>query len=196
MGRTHAVSGAAVWLTGCAAATAVGVDVEVLPAAIGAALSAAGALLPDIDKPGSKASRQLGAISWGIAYITADASAWIHARTATRYDKPCRDGHRAVTHTLLFAVVVGALLCGMVAAVAPAWWWLGIPLAIGCLTHDLGDAANPSGCPILWPLRIDGRRWYRVRWPWLLQLNGRGEQWIVGPSCVAAAIASAWAIVL
>lgn len=196
MGRTHAASGAAVWLVGCAAASGLGVDVDVLPAAAGAVACAVGALVPDIDHPRSLISRSLGPITAGIAHLVADLAAAVHAGTATRRDKPCRNGHRAVTHTLLFAILAGAVASAVLAVVAPAWWWLGIPLAAGCLTHDLGDACTPSGCPILWPVRIAGRRWHPIGPPWRLTLDGPGERWIVGPACTLGAIASAWALIL
>lgn len=38
--------------------------------------------------------------------------------------------------------------------------WLGLPIVVGALAHDIGDAITISGCPILWPLSIAGKRWY------------------------------------
>jgi membrane-bound metal-dependent hydrolase YbcI (DUF457 family) len=31
----------------------------------------------------------------------------------------------------------------------------------------LGDALTVAGVPLLWPLRIHGKRWYDIRIPWV-----------------------------
>lgn len=38
--------------------------------------------------------------------------------------------------------------------------WLGLPIVLGALVHDIGDALTVSGCPILWPIPIGRKRWY------------------------------------
>lgn len=43
--------------------------------------------------------------------------------------------------------------------------WLGLPIVLGALVHSIGDALTVSGCPILWPLPIAGKRWYPVGTP-------------------------------
>jgi inner membrane protein len=73
--------------------------------------------------------------------------------------------HRGVTHTLLFAVLVGAAFAGGVVALSqvganplPASE-LGTPVAFafavgtfGILAHLAGDVLTPAGVPLLWPL--------------------------------------------
>lgn len=43
--------------------------------------------------------------------------------------------------------------------------WLGLPIVLGALVHSIGDALTVSGCPILWPLPIAGKRWYPLGTP-------------------------------
>jgi len=43
--------------------------------------------------------------------------------------------------------------------------WLGVPIALGALVHNIGDALTISGCPILWPIPIAGKRWYPLGTP-------------------------------
>lgn len=43
--------------------------------------------------------------------------------------------------------------------------WLGLPVVLGALVHDIGDALTISGCPVLWPIRIKGKRWYPLGTP-------------------------------
>ncbi len=59
-------------------------------------------------------------------------------------------------------------------ALAPAAGWMGLAVALGCVTHCLGDALTESGCPLLFPVPIAGETWYEVRPPrWLRFRTGR-----------------------
>lgn len=54
--------------------------------------------------------------------------------------------------------------------------WLGLPVVLGALVHDLGDALTVSGCPLLWPLPIARKRWYPVGPPKALRF--RAGSWV------------------
>ena len=60
---------------------------------VGTVTSAAFALAPDIDEPGSTVSRKLGFVSRGISEVVRSVSG----------------GHRQATHSIFFAAIVGAL---------------------------------------------------------------------------------------
>jgi membrane-bound metal-dependent hydrolase YbcI (DUF457 family) len=60
---------------------------------IGGVVSAAFALLPDIDEPGSTVSRKLGPISRAVSHVT----------------KAVAGGHRQATHSFLFVAITGVL---------------------------------------------------------------------------------------
>jgi membrane-bound metal-dependent hydrolase YbcI (DUF457 family) len=211
MGRTHAVSGAVVWLGATGVLAAVGVHPHATTTAVGAALCAGAALLPDMDHPCSTVARTGGWVSQLLCELIAEVCARIHAATRTPLDRPDLDGHRTATHTAVFAVaaglvvaalasaamwvaaglvagliwlgtrgvvrrrryravgVVAALLTGAGAAESGSpGWLLGVAVTVGCVTHCLGDAATNSGCPLLWPLQVYGRRWFPVGTPrWL-----------------------------
>ncbi|MDP1136427.1 hypothetical protein Q6325_27590, partial [Klebsiella pneumoniae] len=47
-------------------------------------------------------------------------------------------------------------------APGPEYLWLGLPLVLGALVHDIGDALPVSGCPILGPIPIGRKRWYPI----------------------------------
>ncbi|WP_052852732.1 metal-dependent hydrolase [Streptomyces avicenniae] len=49
--------------------------------------------------------------------------------------------------------------------------WLGLPIALGAITHTIGDALTISGCPVLWPLPIAGKRWYPVGTPQFMRFR-------------------------
>jgi hypothetical protein len=54
--------------------------------------------------------------------------------------------------------------------------WLGLPVALGALVHNIGDALTISGCPILWPIPIKGKRWYPLGTPKFMRF--RAGAWV------------------
>lgn len=116
MGPSHALSGAAVWLAGSWALDVTGVvDQSPLAIAVGTAVCAGGALLPDLDlsgrvttnRGGATVAHTFGVVSLFVAEVIEKVSIGVY--TATRLSKdPDRDnGHRTLTHTLPFTLLVG-----------------------------------------------------------------------------------------
>ena len=54
--------------------------------------------------------------------------------------------------------------------------WLGLPIVLGALVHDIGDALTVSGCPILWPIPIGRKRWYPIGPPKAMRF--RAGSWV------------------
>ncbi|MFD3523602.1 metal-dependent hydrolase [Streptomyces sp. NPDC058653] len=54
--------------------------------------------------------------------------------------------------------------------------WLGLPIVLGALVHDIGDALTVSGCPILWPIPVGRKRWYPIGPPKALRF--RAGSWV------------------
>lgn len=134
MGPTHAMSGAAVGLAVAA----------VVPASWGGPSSAAetfvwggvcagAALLPDLDLPQSTVARAFGMVSHGAAQALNVASSAFYEATRTRVDNHRDSGHRTLTHTLVFAVALGALVSVLVAV-------FGKPIIVATLFVTLGLA--------------------------------------------------------
>lgn len=73
------------------------------------------------------------------------------------------DKDLVVSAALTLGVYVLMTEAGVTDATAPAW--LGAAVLLGCLVHDLGDAPTESGCPLVFPLKIKGQRWYPVSLP-------------------------------
>lgn len=116
MGPSHALSGAAAWLTGSLLAEQF-LDYHQHPVqlAVGTAMCAGGALLPDLDMSGRVTRNQGGAtvahtfgvVSLFIAECLEKFSLGVYDLTRTRRDPHLHNGHRTFTHTLPFNLAIG-----------------------------------------------------------------------------------------
>ncbi len=108
MGPTHAMSGAAAGAAvAVATAYATGVPVDTGSTVVLAGVTAGAAVLPDLDHPSGTAARTLGPVSRLLAVFVNRASSMLAEATGARGRRV--GGHRTVTHTLLFAVVLAAV---------------------------------------------------------------------------------------
>lgn len=134
MGPTHAMSGAA---AGLAAATLLpatwGGPSSLAETFVWAGVCAGAALLPDLDHPQSTVARSFGVVSQVGSEGINTASAAFYGLTRTAKDGHRSDGHRTLTHTLLFAILLGAAVSALVTA-------FGKPAIIGTLFLTLGLA--------------------------------------------------------
>lgn len=198
MAPAHMLSGAVAWLGGCAAAAVVGVHPSPTAVIAGAAVGTIGALLPDFDHPKSMASMALWPITKPMSYGTRLLSKAVYRATSTDADRRerCEGTHRCLSHTWPWAVFLGLFATGALRVAGlhwtwmATWWWLGMPLAVGCLAHTLGDAMTHSGVPLLWPFVSQGRRWRRVG-PRFFRTNSWVEH---GPVTVALVLLGAFAL--
>lgn len=116
MGPTHAVSGMAGWLLAAPVVTTVtGAAVSPSEMAVCSVVAAGSALLLDIDTSSSTVARSFGLPSQLVARLVSLASRSVYAVTRSRRDPPATDGHRALTHTLVFAVGLGLFVAAMCA---------------------------------------------------------------------------------
>jgi membrane-bound metal-dependent hydrolase YbcI (DUF457 family) len=116
MGPSHALSGAAAWLAGAWVLDVTGAcHQSPLEIAVGTAVCAGGALLPDLDLSGRVTSGQGGAtvahtfgrVSLFVAEVLEKFSLGVYRLTRLKHDPPRQNGHRTFTHTLPFAAGVG-----------------------------------------------------------------------------------------
>jgi membrane-bound metal-dependent hydrolase YbcI (DUF457 family) len=116
MGPSHALSGAAVWLAGSWALNFTDVYHQgPLEIAVGTAVCAGAALLPDLDMSGKVTSGEGGAtiaqafgrVSLFVAEVLEKFCTFVYFMTRMRDDPRRENGHRTLTHTLPFAIAVG-----------------------------------------------------------------------------------------
>lgn len=117
MGRDHALSGALVGSAVAALGVAIGEPLSLPVVATLIAVTTGFALWPDIDHPSSTVAHAFGPLSRGLAELFNVLGEAVHAATASPRDKPCRDGHRTLTHTLAFALASG----GAVVLITDTW---------------------------------------------------------------------------
>lgn len=140
MGKTHAATGA---FAGIAATigytTLTGTDPTLALIVAGVATGAGAALLPDLDHPNSTATHSLGPLTRLISLLVQWLSRLTYKATGTTYDD--KEGtHRTLTHTLIFAIAVGALIGAAATRWAPvtiAVLWLMTSLALRALSAHL-----------------------------------------------------------
>lgn len=148
MGKTHAATGVCAGL-----ALAPWVGAHTLPAAVVVATVTAGAaLLPDLDHPGARASRLLGPVTGLLSRLLRATSRWLYARTKGPRDERHNGEHRHLTHTLLFAVLLGTLV-----AVGSAAW--GVPFIVGTLVAGTLLAVDALGDWLLPVAAVAGGLW-------------------------------------
>ncbi|MDV9169932.1 metal-dependent hydrolase [Streptomyces sp. W16] len=238
MGPAHSLSGAAAWLGVGAATAAAGHPMPWPVILVGALICAGAALAPDLDHKAATISRAFGPVSRTVCEVVDKLSYAVYKGTRKQGDPRRNGGHRTLTHTWLWAVLIGAgsasvailggrwgvlaiLFVHMVLAIEGLLWraargsssdilvwllaatsawilagvldkpgngsnwlfteqhqylWLGLPVVLGALVHDIGDALTVSGCPILWPIPLGRRRWYPIGPPKVMRF--RAGSWI------------------
>lgn len=236
MGPAHSLSGAMAWLAVGAAAAPTEHSMPWPVLLAGALICAGAALAPDLDQKSATISRAFGPPSKLLASLIGRLSEAVYNSTRGKRERRRTGGHRTLTHTWIWAVLLGAafsaaaviwgrwavlviLFIHMVLAVEGLLWrmarvssdvlvwllgacsawlladvldepghgsdwlfadhpylWLGIPITLGAIVHTLGDALTLSGCPMLWPLPIKGRRWYPVGTPRFMRF--RAGAWV------------------
>jgi membrane-bound metal-dependent hydrolase YbcI (DUF457 family) len=126
LGVSHATSGAVVGLAVAGyAPQVVGIDPSAGTIVTFAAVCAGAALLPDLDHPGSVATRRFAVASWLASHAIRPLSGLLYDLTRGRRDTG-KGTHRGITHT-----AVGAAVLGLAINVASAKW--GVPVLVGTL---------------------------------------------------------------
>src|SRR5215510_4472830 len=116
LGPSHALSRAAVWLGGSLVAQEYfNYHQSGVQLAIGTAMCAGGALVPDMDlsgrvttdQGGATVAHTFGVVSLFVAECVEKLSLGIYDLTKTRRDPKRDNGHRTFTHTMPFTIGVG-----------------------------------------------------------------------------------------
>src|SRR5689334_19718199 len=124
MGPAHSLSGAAAWLGVGAAAAAAGHTMPWPVLLVGALICAGAALAPDLDHKAATISNAFGPVSRRLCEIVDKLSYAAYKGTRKPGDPRRSGGHRTLTHTWVWAVMLGggtavlAITCGRWAVLA------------------------------------------------------------------------------
>ena len=175
MGKTHGLSGLAAGLAlGAAMNASPGVRLLL------GGVSLIGAYIPDIDHRKSTITKSIPLLGTLASMILRTTSHAVYEVTKGPRDEPWTGKHRHLTHTVVFALLLGGLVWLAAAHVSQRvgvsdpqelGFLIGLALAVGCVAHCLGDALTIMGCPFLWPIPIAGETWAEIRMPKFLRFR-------------------------
>lgn len=111
MGPSHALSGAAFWLTGVGVYSVVTQTTPSLPITLmGTFIASGAAITPDLDSYSSTVVKSFGIFGRILYYIINAVSLFFYNLTRTKYDEVKNNGHRTLMHTGVMGVVSGSLV--------------------------------------------------------------------------------------
>lgn len=148
MGRTHALTG---WCAGLGIAPLLGHG-DIAGATLLGLVTAGFALLPDFDHRSSTASRFLGPLTGLVSWMLRKSSRYVYAVTKGPRDERVTGEHRHLSHTVLFAGLLGYVIAG-VTELGGKWAVLGVAVfAVLLAEAALGDwvATVAGGALLLW----------------------------------------------
>lgn len=160
MGRTHALSG---WCAGLLVAPLLGAASPAQSLLV-AATVAGWSLAPDLDHPGAVATRWGGWVTGWLSLALRELSAVAFEATRTPRDRDSEGTHRHLSHTFVFAAVVGGVTA-LGTALSP-WWGVLLPVTVGTLLagRSLGRWVLGAGAvPVVWGLLAGGDELSPVR---------------------------------
>jgi membrane-bound metal-dependent hydrolase YbcI (DUF457 family) len=166
MAPSHAATGAAAGVAGTlATAPLSGMEAGPWVLATGALIGAGAALLPDIDHPGSTATRSQGPVTGLLSAGAQTLSAAVYVRTRTPTDVESTGTHRYLIHTPAFAIATGVVV-GVVAMWTPAMAlivWFTLSLALRGLGRAMPKGTAVRACLVSWvTMSRRGRRLMRL----------------------------------
>lgn len=211
LGRTHALSGAVVFLAAAPVVARWG-DVSAVELAVGSVAAAGAATAPDLDHPDASPARSLGPPTWLLATGVAAAIGGHRNGTHSLLGLTVATGAAAAAGVWGGAVVAGVVAtvlvgfalaaaggvptpgrvaaaagCGCTAAIYAPELVLGpvmLPLAVaaGYTAHLAGDCLTAPGCPLAWPAS------HRTAGVGLVDTGGLREKLLVTPVLAVAAV--------
>lgn len=113
--------------------------------------------------------------TWGQVFSLGVMGLFLHFGLAGLFEKQVKKYRKKYGPYVLMAVT--ALLTLGVALMLPegdTYPWLGIAVAGGWLAHLGGDLITKMGLPVLWPIKIRGKRWYDVALPSFMRISANG----------------------
>jgi membrane-bound metal-dependent hydrolase YbcI (DUF457 family) len=102
---------------------------------------------------------------------------FLHLGMAGLLSKQIKKAKKALGSYLLMvaSIIITIVIAYFLPTEDTTYQWLAIVVGVGWLTHILGDTITKMGTPILWPLKIRGKRWYDIALPTPLRITAGGQ---------------------
>ncbi len=75
---------------------------------------------------------------------------------------------------MLFSLITTFFISRFLPVGDENYQWLAIVVTAGMITHILGDTITKMGTPLLWPIKIRGKRWYDISLPTFMRITAGG----------------------
>ncbi|MBW1602066.1 metal-dependent hydrolase [Streptomyces sp. JJ66] len=175
MGPAHSLSGAAAWLGAGAVASALDRPMPWPVLVAGALICSGAALAPDLDQKSATISRAFGPFSRLLAVVIDKLAAAVFNATRGKGEPKRSGGHRTLTHTWIWAVLIGAGFSAL-AVFGGRWAVLGILFVHMVLAVEglLWRAARVSSDVLVWLLGA-AAAWILAG---ILNRPGYGSNWL------------------
>lgn len=119
---------------------------------------------------------------------------FLHVGLAGLFEKQVKKARKTYgPYILMIASLAATVAVSRFLPENERYWWLGIAAAGGIFIHILGDMITKMGIPMLWPLKIHGKRWYDVSLPSFMRITAGGtfEQVVLFPLFVLITLVGA-----
>lgn len=113
---------------------------------------AGAALLPDCDQPSSTFGHSIGFITKWISKGMYWTSSTIYIGTKTSFDTAAKSGHRKITHTIVFNLILGSLLFLAFYSPPIQWFVIGFMVTLG-IRGMLAEGLN-----VYFPIDLNGKK--------------------------------------
>jgi membrane-bound metal-dependent hydrolase YbcI (DUF457 family) len=101
---------------------------------------------------------------------------FLHLGLAGLFTKQIKKAKDTVGPYILMTVsIIITFIVALFLPVDKGYTWLAIVVAGGWFTHILGDTITKAGTPLLWPLKIRGKRWYDITLPAPMRITAGGD---------------------
>ncbi|MEE1927222.1 metal-dependent hydrolase [Streptomyces sp. TRM 70351] len=175
MGPAHSLSGATAWLGVGAAFYALGEPMPWPVLLAGTLICAGAALAPDLDQKSATISRAFGPLSRSLAILIDKLATVVFNATRGAGERKRSGGHRTLTHTWVWAVLVGA---GFSAAASAGGRWAVLAILfvhmVLAVEGLLWRAARVSSDVLVWLLGAAGA-WILAG---IMDQPGYGANWL------------------
>lgn len=137
--------------------------------AIGAAVSALASISGTVDILGKT-------FTYGQLFSLLVMFIMLHLGIAGLFEKQVKKMKKKVgVYGMLLASFVITAIVGYALPENETFPWLGLCVGGGLIVHCMGDAITKMGVPLLWPIKIKGKRWYDITLPSFMRIKAGGK---------------------